>query len=72
MDIYYIISNRGFLKQYYSEQFTKEQDQSTDNAYFADNLRYAKMFDTAEDANKVIIDKELKNCVVVNQAGQTF
>lgn len=72
MDIYYIISNRGFLKQYYSEQITKKQDQSTDNAYFADNLRYAKMFDTAVAANKVITDKGLTNCIVVNQTGQTF
>ncbi len=67
MDIYYIIFNDGFLKHYYSENTSK--DSSGEKNYFADNLRYAKMFNSAEEAFNIILEKKLKDCVVTNQNG---
>lgn len=69
MPVYYIISQTGFLKRYYSEANTSDVDPNKDNIIFLESLRGAKAFPTIEEANKVMVDKSLTGCFVINQNG---
>jgi len=61
MDIFYIATMKSFFKSYYTEK---------DVTSFSTSIRKATSFITVEAANKMIIDKKLKDCFVMNQFGQ--
>ncbi len=67
MPIYYIVTNNGFLKQYYAGQ-----DSGSDNkAVYSVSLRKATIFKTIEDAKNIVQDNEIPNCLIIDQNGVT-
>lgn len=64
MNKYYIVSNQGLLKLYYSESAA-----TSGNGNFSSSVRNAKPFETIDDAKKMISEKELKECYIINQIG---
>ncbi len=68
MDFYYIVTDNGFLKTYYSE--VKSLDGTSNNTVsFSATLRKARIFKTIEDAKNIIIDNKFVKCVIINQNG---
>lgn len=72
MPIYYIATNTGFLKQYYSEQNLSSINDKKNSFSFTVSLRNAKMFKSVEEANAVMNQDGLENCIIIDQNGRSL
>ncbi len=70
MPIFYIATNNGFLKQYYSEQNSTSANDKNNPFLFAASLRKAKLFKSVEEAKAVINQNGLENCIIIDQNGR--
>ena len=68
MDVYYIVTNDGFLKRYYSGNDISVGGDKSTTAKFSATIRNAKGFNTVEEAKGTIIEKSIK-CIIVDQNG---
>lgn len=71
MPVYYIVTNNGFLKQYYSEQNSTSTNDKNNLSLFATSLRKAKLFKSVEEAKDVIDQFGLENCLIIDQNGRS-
>jgi hypothetical protein len=69
MSVYYIVTNNGFLKRYYSEHGTSVEINTETGAKFTAALRNAKGFDSIAEAKNIIAEKAITGCLVINQFG---
>lgn len=69
MSLYYIITHSGLLKQYYSTQNLDTLESASYKVVFSVSLRGAKIFKTLDEANKIMIEKKLTNCFIIDQNG---
>ena len=69
VEFYYIAKQNGFLKTYYSGNEASTKVSINDIASFSNTLRNAKVFKAIDEAKEVIVDKNLENCVIINQNG---
>lgn len=70
MPAFYIITQDGFLKKYYSGQDLTAAMAETIKPVFSDFLRKAIIYKSFSEANEIIIEKNLVNCFVINQYGE--
>ena len=70
MPAFYIITQDGFLKKYYSGQDLSPVISETIKPVFSDFLRKAITYKSFSEANDIIIEKKLVNCFVINQYGE--
>jgi hypothetical protein len=70
MPAFYIITQDGFLKKYYSGQDLTSAVSETMKPVFSDFLRKAISYKSFSEANDIIIEKNLVNCFVINQYGE--
>ena len=54
MSIYYIVSQSGLLKKYYSEQNSVPNGQNKNDVIFSVSLRNAKIFSSYEEAFQLL------------------
>lgn len=66
MEKYYIVSNNGIFKQYYSK--TNEDG----SVLYTPSPRNAKTFTTIEEAKSIIVELNLIGCNVINQNGEVI
>ncbi|XMB72050.1 hypothetical protein RJI07_08070 [Mycoplasmatota bacterium WC30] len=68
MDVYYIVTNDGFLKRYYSKQDTSVGGSKETTTRFSATIRNAMGFDSIEEANNIIVEKSIE-CIIIDQNG---
>lgn len=71
MSVYYIVTNNGFLKQYYVKQAPMTDTDQSNAAIFSAMLRNAKIFSSIEEAKTVIRMNAIEQCLVINQNGES-
>ena len=69
MSLFYITTHSGLLKQYYSTQNLDAIELSSSKVIFSVSLRGARIFKTIEEAIKIMKDKKLINCFIIDQNG---
>ncbi|PKK95615.1 MAG: hypothetical protein CVV60_00450 [Tenericutes bacterium HGW-Tenericutes-5] len=70
MPAFYIITQDGFLKKYYSGQDLTSTVVENIKPVFSDFLRKAITYKSFSEANEIIVEKNLVNCFVINQYGE--
>lgn len=71
MDIYYIVTNNGFMKGYYSEKTSSIQEGVNKDYSFSPTIRNATSFSSVETAKNKLLEKEIQNCLIVDHNGTT-
>lgn len=69
MSAFYIIKVQGLFKQYYSESI--KENMLEKQPEFTAMLRYAKAFESIEEAIKLIEEKAFESCHVVDRFGRS-
>lgn len=71
MDIFYIVTNNGFMKGYYSERVSLNKEDADKGYSFSPTIRNAKSFSSVETAKNTVLEKKIENCLIVDHNGTT-
>ncbi|XFA98496.1 hypothetical protein ACAG96_06420 [Candidatus Izemoplasma sp. B36] len=69
MSIYYIISQSGLLKKYYSVKNSVSDKLSESEVIFSFSLRDAKIFSSSEEAFKLLTSNNWTDLSIIDQNG---
>lgn len=69
MSIYYIISQSGLLKKYYSKQDSVLNDLNKNDAIFSVSLKDAKTFSSYEEAFQLLSSNNWTDFSIIDQNG---